>query len=110
MSIADQMLVAFCFADDFLQAHPNLAAWRTSHNARPKFSDAEVITIALMQGIFQVATLKQAYLLVKSLFPDAFPHLPQYAPFLSRCIGYCPSWACCCSKPHFEVSDRATPS
>ena len=84
MSIADQMLVAFCFTDDFLQAHPNLAAWRTSNNARPKFSDAEVITIALMQGVFQVATLKQAYLLVKSLFPGAFPHLPQYAPFLSR--------------------------
>ena len=84
MSIADQMLVAFCFADDFLQAHPNLADWRTSNNARPKFSDAEVITIALMQGVFQVATLKQAYLLVKSLFPNAFPHLPPYAPFLSR--------------------------
>ena len=84
MSIADQMLVAFCFADDFLQAHPNLAAWRTSNNDRPKFSDAEVITIALMQPIFQVATFKQAYLLVKCLFPDAFPHLPQYAAFLSR--------------------------
>ena len=90
MSIADQMLVAFCFTDDFLQAHPNRAAWRTSNNARPKFSDAEVITIALMQGVFQVATLKQAYLLVKSLFPDAFPHLPQYAPFLSRLHRLCP--------------------
>jgi len=84
MSIADQMLAAFCFTDDFLKAHPHLAAWRTSNNARPKFADAEVITIALMQPIFQVATLKQAYLLVKSLFPDAFPHLPQYAPFLAR--------------------------
>jgi transposase len=78
------MLVVFCFTDDFLQAHPNLAAWRTSNNARPKFSDAEVLTIALMQTIFQVATLKQAYLLVRSLFPDAFPHLPQYAVFLAR--------------------------
>jgi hypothetical protein len=37
-----------------------------------------------MQTIFQVATLKQAYLLVKSLFPNAFPHLPQYGAFLSR--------------------------
>jgi IS5 family transposase len=78
------MLVAFCFTDDFLQAHPRLAAWRTSNNARPKFTDAEVITVALMQAVFQVPTLKQAYRLVKSLFPDAFPHLPQYAPFLAR--------------------------
>ena len=84
MSIADQMLAVFCFTDDFLQAHPNLAAWRTSNNAHPKFSDAQVLTIARMQTIFQVATLKQAYLLGKSLFSDAFPHLPQYAPFLAR--------------------------
>jgi hypothetical protein len=69
MSIADQMLVAFCFADDFLKNHPNLARWRTSNHANPKFSDAEVITIALMQAIFQVATLKQAYLLSRASSP-----------------------------------------
>jgi Transposase DDE domain len=84
MSIADQMLTLFCFVDDFLKNHPNLAAWRRSNNAQPKFSDAEVITIALMQTVFGVATLKQAYLLVRDLFPDAFPLLPQYAPFLAR--------------------------
>jgi hypothetical protein len=84
MSIADQMLTAFCFIDDFLKAHPHLAAWRTSPNARPKFTDAEVVTVALMQAVFGVATLKQAYLLTKSLFADAFPHLPGYAPFLAR--------------------------
>jgi IS5 family transposase len=82
--IADQMLTTYCFADDFLKAHPNLAAWRASNNAHPKFTDAEVITVALMQGVFQVASLKQAYRLVKSLFADAFPHLPGYAPFLAR--------------------------
>jgi len=84
MSIADQMLVTYCFTDDFLKAHPTLAAWRTSNNACPKFTDAEVITVALMQPVFQVASLKQTYRLVKSLFADAFPHLPGYAPFLAR--------------------------
>lgn len=84
MSIADQMLVTFCFTDDFLKAHPNLAAWRCSNNAHPRFTDAQVITVALMQGVFQVATLKQSYRLVKSLFADAFPHLPGYAAFLAR--------------------------
>jgi hypothetical protein len=95
MSIADQMLVAFCFADDFLQAHSNLAAWRTSNNARPKFSDAEVITIALMQGVFRVATLKQAYLLVKSLFPDDFPTCPSMLRSFLVCIGWPPLSECC---------------
>ncbi len=61
MSMADQMLIAFCFVDDFLQAHFHLVALHTSNNAGPKCSDAEVIPIALMQGIFQVAFLKQAY-------------------------------------------------
>lgn len=84
MSIADQMLTIFCFVDDFLKSHPHIAAWRRSHHAHPKFTDAEVITIALMQAVFEVATQKQAYLLVKSLFPTAFPHLPQYPPFLTR--------------------------
>ena len=84
MSIADQMLVTYCFTDDFLKARPRLAAWRASNNACPKFTDAEVITVALMQPVFQVASLKQAYRLVKSLFAGAFPRLPGYAPFLAR--------------------------
>lgn len=84
MSITDQMIAIFCFVDDFLKTHPTLAAWRRSNNAQPKFTDAEVITIALMQPVFQVATLKQAYRIVQSFFADAFPRLPQYAPFLTR--------------------------
>lgn len=84
MSIADQLLTLFCFVDDFLKNHPHLSAWRTSNNAHPKFTDAEVISVALMQAVFEVATLKQAYLLVKSLFPDAFPRLPHYACFVNR--------------------------
>jgi len=84
MSIADQMLTIFCFVDDFLKTHPHLANWRTSNNRIPKCTDAEIMTIALMQAVFGVATHKQAYLLVKSVFPNAFPHLPQYPPFLTR--------------------------
>lgn len=90
MSIAEQMLITFCYIDDFFQTHPHLSAWRASNNARPAFSDSEVITVALMQSIFQVATLKQAYLLVKSFFADAFPRLPQYAPFLTRLHSLAP--------------------
>jgi IS5 family transposase len=84
MSITDQMIAAFCFIDDFLKAHPNLAAWRGSNNARPDFTDAEVLTLAQMQPILGVATLKRAYLLTKSLFARDFPHLPSYAQFLAR--------------------------
>src|SRR5579885_3041613 len=84
MSITDQMIAVFCFIDDFLMTHPTLAGWRSSPHAHPKFTDAEVLTIAQMQPILGVATLKRAYLVTKSLFARDFPNLPSYAQFLFR--------------------------
>lgn len=83
-SIADQMLTLYVFVADFLAEHPNLANWRRSNNGQPEFTDAEVITIGLMQGCFGVATLKQTYRLVNNNYRDAFPLLPTYAQWLSR--------------------------
>jgi hypothetical protein len=53
------MTELYCFVDEFLEQHPALAHWRHSPHAQPHFSDAEVLTIALLQGVFEVATLKQ---------------------------------------------------
>ena len=83
-SIADQMLIVYCFVDDFLQAHPGQARWRASNNARPGFTDAEVLTIALMQGSFGCASLKQTYRLVAKNWRVLFPQLPSYKQWLSR--------------------------
>ncbi len=58
-SIEQQMIELYCFVDDFFKTHPGLARWRRSPHAQPQFSDAEVLTIALLQGVFEVATLKQ---------------------------------------------------
>ena len=63
-SIDHQMTEIYCFVDDFLNAHPALAGWRRSPHARPQFTDAEVITIALLQSSFGVNKLKRAYDLV----------------------------------------------
>ena len=59
MSITHQMIAAFCFIDDSLKQHPRLAAWRKSNHSAPRFTDAEVLTIAQMQSILGVATLKR---------------------------------------------------
>lgn len=83
-SIADQMLIVYCFVDDFLQAHPGQARWRTSNNARPRFTDAEVLTIALMQGCLGCASLKQTYRLVAHNWRPLFPQLPSYKQWLAR--------------------------
>jgi transposase len=70
--------------DEFLKAHPRLAHWRHSPHAQPRFSDAEVLTIALLQGVVEVATLKQTYRLVAQNWLTAFPRLPSYKQWVSR--------------------------
>ena len=89
-SITDQMTCLYVFVDDFLQAQPALRAWRRSPNNTPAFTDAEVITIGLMQGCLGVATLKQTYSVIAGNFRDAFPRLPSYAQWLARLHALAP--------------------
>lgn len=83
-SIEDQMTAVYVFVDDYLQAHPEHAAWRTSPNDHPAFTDAEVLTIGLMQGCFGVATLKQAYRIIAANYRAAFPRLCSYKQWIAR--------------------------
>lgn len=83
-SITDQMTTLYAFVDDYLKANPAQAKWRRSPNSAPAFTDAEVITIGLMQGVFGCATLKKAYLLVASGGRCAFPSLCSYPQWLAR--------------------------
>jgi len=83
-SIVEQLTALYVFTDDFLKTHPAAARWRRSPNAHPVFTDAEVITIGLMQSALRVAALKHAYRLIAESYPDAFPHLPSYAQWLAR--------------------------
>lgn len=81
----DTALVAvYLFVCDYLAEHPKVAAWRHSNNNEPAFTDAEVITIALMQGCFGCATLKKTYLLIAYNHADAFPKLCSYQRFIAR--------------------------
>ncbi len=83
-SVDHHMTEIYCFIDEFLKRHPALAKWRHSPYAQPPFSDAEVLTIALLQGVFAVATLKQTYRLVAQNWRTAFPSLPSYKQWLAR--------------------------
>ena len=86
-SIIDTLTQIYVFVADFLAEHPNQARWRRSNNAQPAFTDAEIITIGLMQSVFGVATLKQTYRLIADNWGDCFPRLCSYAQFLSRLHG-----------------------
>jgi IS5 family transposase len=83
-SIADQLTTLYVFVDDYLKTHPRQAAWRRSPNHQPRFTDAEVLTLGLMQGCLGVATLKQTYRLIANNFRDAFPQLCSYPQWLAR--------------------------
>src|SRR5436190_10721763 len=83
-SINHQLTVIYVFVDNYCQQHPTQAQWRSSNNGAPLFTDAEVLTIALMQGYFGCATLKQTYALVKANATDAFPQLCSYQQWLAR--------------------------
>lgn len=83
-NIIDQMTDLYCFIDDYLKAHPQRAGWRSSPNCRPAFTDAEVITIALMQSPLRVASLKQTYRLITHNFASAFPKVCSYKQWIAR--------------------------
>ncbi len=83
-SIGDQLTAVYVFVDDYLKAHPRATQWRHANNAHPTFSDAEVITIALLQGCLGGATLKGAHRFAADNLRDAFPHLPGYKQWLAR--------------------------
>ncbi len=79
-----RLVECYVFIDDYLQAHPDLATWRRSNNDDPDFTDAEVITIALMQGYFQTDTLRRTYQLVSKDAPEAFPGRAGYKQWIRR--------------------------
>ena len=83
-SIEQQMTELYGVVADFLKTPPGLAQWRRSPHAQPHFSDAEVLTMALWQGAFEVATLKQTYRLVAQNWRTAFPQLASYKQWVTR--------------------------
>jgi hypothetical protein len=83
-NLQHRLVECYVFVDDYLQAHPDLAAWRRSNNDNPDFTDAEVITIALMQGYFRTDTLKRTYQLVSKNAPEAFPGRAGYKQWVRR--------------------------
>ena len=78
------MTQLYVFVDDYLKEHPAQAAWRRSNNDAPAFTDAEVITIGLLQGAFGCATLKKACQLATANWRSAFPRLCSYGQWMAR--------------------------
>ena len=83
-NLQHRLVECYVFIDDYLQAHPDVADWRRSNNDEPDFTDAEVLTIALMQGYFRTDTLKRTYRLISQNVSEAFPERPGYKQWIRR--------------------------
>ena len=83
-SIVHQMTEIYTLVDDFLKTHPALSGWRRSNNDVPAFTDAEVLTIALLQGGLGVQSLRETYDRVAKDHRDAFPRLCSYKQWMAR--------------------------
>ena len=83
-NINDALLVVYLFVSDYLDAHPSVRDWRRSNNRCPEFTDAEVITVALMQGCLGCATLKQTSQFLLHNHHRAFPKLCRSPRFIAR--------------------------
>jgi hypothetical protein len=83
-SIEHHLTALYVFVDDFLTAHPALAQWRQSPHDTPEFADAEVLTVALLQGSLGVASLQQTDRLVAHNYRSAFPPLCSYPQWVAR--------------------------
>jgi transposase len=83
-NLEEALLSVYVFVTDTFACHPSWENWRRSNNHEPAFTDAEVLTIALMQGCLGCATLKQTYLYVAYNHRQAFPKLCTYPRFIAR--------------------------
>jgi len=83
-NIEEALTAIYVFVCEFVEKHPQIAQWRRSPNDQPAFTDAEVLTIALMQGCLECSTLKKAYQHILYNHADAFPHLVTYPRWIAR--------------------------
>lgn len=100
------MTQTYCFVADFFKARPGLLNWRCSNNSVPAFTDAEVITIALMQSCIGVDTLKQTYTLIAENYASAFPKLCSYQQFISRLHRLSPVIGSLFESAHWSTTMR----
>lgn len=83
-NILDTATEIYVFVDDYLQEHHHVAHWRQSNNRTPAFTDAEVLTLGLLQSALKLATLKETYRMVRDNIGFAFPKLVSYKRFIKR--------------------------
>ena len=82
----DQLIALYCLICDEYRSHLWTHVQRQSNNARPAFSDEEVLTVYLFGLLRHCVSAKDGYQLSADLLEGWFPRLPGYTAF-SRRLG-----------------------
>lgn len=70
--------------DDYLKANPHLTPWRPRVGMTPRISDAELITLAVMQSLLGFHSERRWIRYASARLTSMFPTLPQQAGYNKR--------------------------
>ena len=70
--------------DDLLKSHPEIAPWRPRVGIAPRISDAELVTLAVMQALLGFTSERRWLRQVSANLPGMFPSLPAQPGYTKR--------------------------
>ncbi|MFE5587433.1 IS982 family transposase, partial [Kitasatospora sp. NPDC056531] len=70
--------------DDLLKESPHLAPWRPEIGIEPKLSDAELVTLAVMQALLGYVSERRWIRYASSHLRHLFPYLPGQSGYNRR--------------------------
>ena len=71
-------------ADDLLKSHPEILPWRPRVGIAPRISDAELVTLAVMQALLGFTSERRWLRHVTANLPGMFPCLPAQPSYNKR--------------------------
>ena len=70
--------------DDLLKSHPEIAPWRPRVGIAPRISDAELVTLAVLQALLGFTPERRWLRHVSANLPGMFPCLPAQPGYNKR--------------------------
>ena len=75
--------------DDLLKGSPQLVPWRPEVGISPKLSDAELVTLAVVQALLGFTSEARWLRHARAHLRHLFPYLPQQPGYNKRLRGLC---------------------
>ncbi|GLI45051.1 hypothetical protein GALLR39Z86_49010 [Glycomyces algeriensis] len=85
MNNLDSLATAlYVTVDDLIKEHPHLAPWRPRIGFKPALTDAELVTLAVMQGLLGFTSEHRWIRYARAHLRSMFPYLPRQSGYNKR--------------------------